>query len=201
MNDPKHANWIISDQLVHAIAQTPVQFGEEYTDEPLQTQTEVNQTAVAMLAVMNDETKLIVPNTAAELGITMPPDMTEWYNYLMVDLKRSPSDWEPRTVTILDQQFQQVVPYQRGRDSITIYNGSANLTLSRNQVNLTNGDQTHVIPVLQGASLTLKTEGPIWVTGVLGTTFNVIITYWDRIKMGDAAEDGLIDNVREMIVD
>lgn len=185
--------------IAHILSQSDEVFGQN--EDNLATQQEVDALTGMVYAQITDDKKFFNRADAHMPVVTVPPMDQEW-DRLLRTLKRSPTDWEPRSITLLDVSGQEVVPRQFGRDSITVYNASATVTLARNPRDFTG---SRVIPLIAGASITIKTEGPLWAIAPIGTTFNAILTWWNNLDLAEAKEDmpvknmDLLDKATELI--
>jgi len=122
---------------------------------------------------------------------TPPPTLAERIAAeQLLTLKRSPTDWEPRQVTIGGQEATQVCGRRVFRDTVVVFGASAAVTLWRSVDDATGGG-TRGIPLATGASVSLDTEGPIYATGTIGTTLDVIETYW--------APDALVEATKLLV--
>lgn len=105
----------------------------------------------------------------------------------LAELKRSPTDWDPQTITILDAVAQQIVPYRAWRQSIALFAASANLQISNRQ-----GPKPAKCVTLIATSgvIEMETEGPFWVIGgTPGTTLQVIETFYDIPRLSNAQDE------------
>jgi hypothetical protein len=187
------ASWDITDDLIRSLAISEASFGQ--AEDTLATHQEITGTVAEEYQQINDDHKLLLPKELPEVGQTIPPDMDKWFDWLLINLKRSPNDWEPLSLTVLGDGVlgangtQQVCPYEPGRNSVTIFNGSATLNLARTKIDAYNAEISRMVPLAAGNSITLSTEGPVWVNATIGTTFSVIKTFWNKLAIADAAED------------
>ena len=105
----------------------------------------------------------------------------------LVDLKRSATDWAPRTVTFSGKPML-LCGRRTLRDSVTIFNGSATVTLAGTQVDLEQ-DTDRVMTLSANQSVTVEIEGPVWANAAAGTTLQLFEAYYDTRKVGEAVAD------------
>jgi hypothetical protein len=105
-------------------------------------------------------------------------------------MKRSPSDWQPRTVTLGAQQLTQLAGRRPFRITIAIFNASASIQLYASTEEPASSTRTIQLAVVNGssASLSIDTEGPVYASGALGTTVQVLETFDDSLGLADAAK-------------
>ena len=105
----------------------------------------------------------------------------------LVDLKRSATDWAPRTVTFSGKPML-LCGRRTLRDSVTIFNASAAVTLAGTQVDLEQ-DTDRVMTLGANQSVTVEIEGPVWANAAAGTTLQLFEAYYDARKVGEAVAD------------
>lgn len=105
----------------------------------------------------------------------------------LAELKRSPTDWDPQTVTIIDSTAQQIAPYRAWRQSICLFGATANLQISNRQ----NPKPAKCITLIATSGvIEMETEGPFWVIGgTSGTTLEVIETFYNTSRLSNAQSE------------
>ena len=96
----------------------------------------------------------------------------------LLHIKREATDWKPITYTFDGKNPQQVARLI-GRQTISFFNGSANVTIANNQTGVTNPSSNENFILTTGNSASIDTEGGFWLMAVAGTTISVVQTYYD----------------------
>lgn len=104
----------------------------------------------------------------------------------LINLKRQPTDWEPTTVTFQSANPQLLTGRRPLRDTVAIFNASANVVIS---VTAAGSGTNKNFTLAPGASFELDDEGPVWGTAVAGTTVVVVETFYDVRKMAAVVEE------------
>lgn len=104
----------------------------------------------------------------------------------LINLKRSPTDWEVNTVTFQNTQPTLLTGRRPLRETVLLFNGSANVTIA---VTANNTATTKNFVLASGAAVAIDTEGPVWGTAVAGTTVVVMETFYDVRKMAAVVEE------------
>lgn len=187
-------SWVILDNLFN---QTDLP-GEPYfgeNEDTLATQVDVDNQAAANLRKVSKEFK---PHLVAlpDVEKVNPPNITRLRAEQLLDIKRSPTDWACKHVTLLEIP-QQLVGYRPGRKSVVITNCSANVLIGSSRLDLLENEAgtgpitNKYITVYssgssESASVSIETEGPIWANAALGTTCEIFENFWDMNREQNA---------------
>lgn len=188
--------WPILDNIFNQI-DLP---GEPYyglNEDTLGTQVDVDEQAGKNLRIMLKDVKSREVSKLPDVERVNPPNLTRLRAEQLLDIKRVPTDWAPKHVT-LSEQPQQLFAYRPGRKNVIIANASAILLVGNDRLNLLpneagTGPVTNKYFTINSTgttasgTLTLETEGPIWVyCATLGATCDCFETFWDMHRQENA---------------
>jgi hypothetical protein len=105
---------------------------------------------------------------------------------MLLKADRSATDWKPITYTF-DGVNPQQVGRMVGRVTIVLFNGTGNVMVART-VNGLSVASNENFTLVQGASVSVDTEGEFYLTAAVGIKLSVIQTFWDLGAMVVAKE-------------
>ncbi len=173
-----------ADNLIQSLAVTPAQFGQP---EEVPGAAATVQEAQQILAdqEQNDRPSGPIP----EVGLHPFTNIEKTQAEQLTSIKRSPTDWAPRTLTALDTVPIQLTKPRVGRKTLMIFNGSAAVTLARTYTDLVSPTSTAFITLNAGNSLSIETEGGFWwKPSAAGMTISYIETFWDDERIAEAKD-------------